>query len=213
MCWTLGHRSTITCAPYGEQDDVFISASYRVDPTSVVYSDHTTSELQGVESIAKTHLCITNTGRSFYWAGYGLKLSFPADCLPPAVEECFLTIQASISGQYQFPGDTTLVSAVFWFKCKPRVTFKQPFTLEIQNCAKPENYSKLRFYCASSSQQKLPYSFQPLEQGVFASHNSYSSVQLDHFSGVTVGQEEDGRRFAVPRYSTSVIASGRNSLI
>ena len=50
---------------------------------------------------------------------------------------------------------------------------------------------KLRFYCASSSQQKLPYSFQPLEQGVFASHSSYSSVQLDHFSGATVGQEED----------------------
>ena len=147
-----------------------------------------------MEAIAETVLRVTNTGRSFHWAGYGLKLSFPADCLPPGVEECLLRIQASLSGQYQLPGDASLVSAVYWFKTKPRITFEKPFTLEIQNCAKPENSSKLRFYRASSSQPELPYSFQPLEGGVFASHSCYGSVQLQQFCGVTVGQEGEGEK-------------------
>ena len=152
------------------------------------------TELRGVEAIAETVLRVTNTGRSFHWAGYGLKLSFPADCLPPGVEECLLRIQASLSGQYQLPGDTSLVSAVYWFKTKPRITFEKPLTLEIQNCAKSENSSKLRFYRASSSQLELPYSFQPLEGGVFASHSCYGSVQLQQFSAYGTVQEGEGEK-------------------
>ena len=81
-----------------------------------------------------------------------------------------------------------LVLHVYWFKGKPSI-FKRPFTLEIQHCANQQNFSKLKFYRATSSEHDVPYTFQPLDHGVFASHSSYGSIQLDQFCGVAVRQK------------------------
>ena len=149
----------------------------------------------GVDILAETKLLVTNESQSFHWAGYGVKFHFPENCLPCGVKHCSLQIQASLSGFYKLPSDTALVSTVYWIKSTPKITFKQPITLEIQSCAKPANVSRLLFLKAHSSPaDKLPYDFLPLESGVFSAHTAYGSIQLDHFCGLAVGQKDTDER-------------------
>ena len=140
---------------------------------------------------------ITSSQQSFIWKGFGLKLNVQQDSLPAGIEECRINIKASIAGQYEFPENLHLVSAVFWLRCEPMCKFTQPLSLEIQQCAKQDNTSKLYFMRALCSQESLPYTFKQLKTG---SHfHQYSILQLKSFSGVAVAQEGSEEREYVAR--------------
>ena len=100
----------------------------------------------------------------------------------------------SLAGQYNFPENCNLVSAIFWLRCEPKCTFERPVTLEIDHCAKRENASKLHFVRAACSQKYLPYTFQKLKEGVFNQHTSYGAIELYRFSGIGVVQEDSTER-------------------
>ena len=130
---------------------------------------------------------VTNSEQSFHWTGYGFKLHIPQDSLPAGVDQCLLHISASIAGQYQFPDNMELVSAVYWVRCDPVCRFQHPLTAELQHCAKMTSSTKLVFLRAFCSQKHLPYTFIKLEElGSFTDQSSYGSLQLDHFSGIAV---------------------------
>ena len=124
---------------------------------------------------------------SYTWHGHGMRLHIPANALKPSASILTMSIQTSLSGQFQLPDDTELVSGVYWVAFPQR--FYQPVTMEVQHCAyleHPDQLSSLFFITARCNQETLPYQFKPLPGGVFSTHSSYGAIELSHFSGVGV---------------------------
>ena len=101
-------------------------------------------------------LIITNAGQYLSWPEFGLSLHIPENSLPEGIDQCSMSIKTRTLGDYKFPKDSHLVSAVYSIKCIPKYRFSEPVTLEIQHCAKPKNTHKLSFVRAirSDSEQK-----------------------------------------------------------
>ena len=140
--------------------------------------------------IAETSVQVTNQAQTFSWAGYGLKLHIPQDALPTGLEECRLLIKVGLSGQFTFPQNTSLVSAVYWLDSEPRGKFSLPLTLEMQHCVKPTHTSRLSFVHAKCSQTQLPYALETVKSGVFSGESVYGSIQLTQFSIVATVCDE-----------------------
>ena len=138
-------------------------------------------------------MVVTNHPQSYAWEGYGLKLHIPEGCLPGGMEKCTINIKASLAGQYEFPENTHLVSAVFWLRCVPKCVFRKRLNLEINHCAKSENVSRLSFVKALCTQEELPYTFQRVG-GKFSQNNSYGMIDLESFSGLGITQDGSDER-------------------
>ena len=160
--------------------------------------------IRGVEVIGMTEFTVPTHGINFEWEGYGLKLSVPDESLPGGVGECRVNIRVSLSGQFQLPEDSDLLSPVFWISapCK----FTKPVTLEIQHCTLREDervLSDLSFVSAMCSQRDLPYRFKQLDGGVFTMHSFYGSIQLNHLSGKgVIGRKTTPRLYCARLYHT-----------
>ena len=133
--------------------------------------------------LAETELTYTGAAESFEWSGHGFRLHFPEHLLPRDLSACVLNVKAAISGQFELPKGTELVSGVYCISspCK----FTSGVTVDIQHCLKAtagRDVSRLSFVIADCSQPGLPYCFKPLDGGVFTGHSSYGSVELSHFS-------------------------------
>ena len=149
-----------------------------------------TWNLRGVEVHGeKTIVIYSSHALLFTWEGFGLKLHIQEGSLPAGMEQCILQIKASLAGQYEFPENSHLVSAIFWLRCETVYKFTKPITVEIQHCAKSENIRNLKFIRAVCSQKQLPYTFKQLPEGNFTSNSSYGVIELNRFSGVGVTQE------------------------
>ena len=153
--------------------------------------------------IEEKEFTVPNQDNPFDWKEYGIRLHFPKDNLLPSVGECRINIRVSLSGQFQLPEDSDLLSPVFWItaSCK----FTQPVTLEIQHCALKDEaiLSQLSFVSAKCSQKDLPYRFKQLDGGMFTRHSSYGSIDLNHFSGIGVtGKKKTPRYYCAHLYHT-----------
>ena len=142
--------------------------------------------------IGETSIFVTNQAQSFQWKGYGLKLHVPQEVLPPGLKHCRLHIKVGLSGEFELPENSSLVSAVYWIDSEPRCKFSKPIRMEIQHCSKSHESSTLSFVRAKCSQEVLPYTFNTLEEGEFSSLDisSHASVHLSHFSLIAVTQKE-----------------------
>ena len=143
--------------------------------------------LRGVDVIGETHFLITSEAQTFHWEGYGLNIHVPQGSLPAGMAECRLDVKAALTGQFEFPGETEPVSAVYWLYSA--VKYSHPLTVEIQHCAKPTIVSGLRFVIAKCNEEEMPYKFKTLQRGVFTPFSSYGSITLSHFSIVGVTSE------------------------
>jgi hypothetical protein len=110
------------------------------------------------------------------------------------MEQCTINIKASIAGQYEFPENSHLVSAIFWFRCDTVQKFTRPITVEIQHCTK-DNHTKLHFIRAVCCQKQLPYTFKQLPGGIFTSHSSNGVIEMNRFSGIGIIQEGGDREY------------------
>ena len=129
------------------------------------------------------------------WEEFGLKLHIDEGSLPAGVHQCSLSIKASLAGQYEFPDNSYLVSAIFWLRCEPMCKFTKPITVEMQHCARRENLAnfKLMFVRAVCSQKQLPYTFKQLG-GDFSNHSFYGVVDVNSFSALAITQEGSEER-------------------
>ena len=153
-------------------------------------------DLRGVEVCGDMTVVVHSSGaQQITWEGFGLKLHIDEGSLPAGIHQCTLTIKASLAGQYEFPDNSYLVSAIFWLRCEPMCKFTKPVTVEMQHCARSENVTnlKLKFVRAVCSQKQLPYSFKELG-GDFTRHSSYGVVEVNGFSGVAITQEGSQER-------------------
>ena len=148
-------------------------------------------DLRGVEVCGEMTVVVHSSGaQQITWEGFGLKLHIDEGSLPAGIDQCTLTIKASLAGQYEFPDNSYLVSAIFWLRCEPMCKFTKPVTVEMQHCARSENVAnlKLKFVRAVCSQKQLPYTFKELG-GDFTRHSSYGVVEVNGFSAVAITQE------------------------
>ena len=158
-------------------------------------------ELQGVDTCGETKFVVTNSAQLFEWKEFGLKIRIREETLPEGVECCTVRIKASLAGQYQFPQNFHLVSAVFWLRCEPICKFAKSITMEMEHCAKSENTSKLSFVRSVCTQEKLPYIFRKLG-GTFTCNTCYGTIEMNGFSGHTIAQEgSDEREYGARIYN------------
>ncbi len=137
-------------------------------------------------------MIVTNSPQTFYWVGYGFKLTIPQGSLPAGVDQCRLDLKASVAGQYQFPDNLQLVSGVIWICPLPLCQFQQQLTVEIQHCVKMTSSTKLSFMGAHCTQERPPYTFKQLEgHGSFTEHSSYGCLSVNNFSSYAIAAEGD----------------------
>ena len=108
----------------------------------------------------------------------------------------FETVEASVvalvGGEFKFPENTVLVSAVY------SVSVSKPLlnslTLEIQHCVdlrgQPGLSQYLKFAIAPADTPSLPYQFRIIEGGEFSSNSRYGSIQRKEFCLVCILGEE-----------------------
>ena len=158
----------------------------------------------GVDVLGETEFTVPTQGDSFEWKGYGLKLHVSEGSLPEGMDGCRIIIRMSLSGHFQLPEDSDLLSPVFWIS--PSCKFTKPVTLEIQHCAFREDeavLSYLSFVSTKWSQRGLPYKFGKVDGGLFTTHSSYGIIQLHHFSGNAVtGRKRTPRSYCAHVYHT-----------
>ena len=119
-----------------------------------------------------------------------------------AEQQCTISLQSSLGGQYKFPENFYLVSAVHWLHCEPQYT--KPVTMTIQHCAKQKNIHRLSFATATGSQGTLPITFRQAH-GNFIGYISDGEINLDCISGriglAVIQEGSDDRNYtAIPFY-------------
>ena len=127
------------------------------------------------------------------WEKYGLRIGVQEESLSSS-ETVEAAVVALVGGQFQFPPNTVLVSAVY------AVSLSKPLLkrlkLEIQHCVdltgRPDLAQYLKFAIAHVSTPSLPYQFSIVEGGEFSSNSGYGSIQRNKFCLVCIlGEEEE----------------------
>uniref|UniRef100_A0A1X7UV64 CARD domain-containing protein n=1 Tax=Amphimedon queenslandica TaxID=400682 RepID=A0A1X7UV64_AMPQE len=125
------------------------------------------------------------------WEKYGLRIGVQEASL-----SCTDTVEAAVvalvGGQFQFPPNTVLVSAVY------AVSLSKPLLkrliLEIQHCValtgRPALSRHLKFAIAPVSIPSLPYQFSIVEGGEFKPDSWYGSIQRKEFCLVAIVGEK-----------------------
>ena len=128
---------------------------------------------------------------SFKWENNGFAIYSPNNSIEH-LTTCVVHIYSSLAGQYIFPSNYQLVSAVYWIHPSPTCKFKKPLTIKIQHCASKAH--RLTFVRASSEQHP-PYRFQiHSKHGIF--NNSYGELNVTGFSAFAITHKgQFGERF------------------
>ena len=121
------------------------------------------------------------------WEEYGLRIGVEEGSLLSS-ETVEAAVVALVGGQFQFPPNTVLVSAVY------AVSLSKPLLkrlkLEIQHCVdltgRPDLAQYLKFAIAPVSTPSLPYQFKLVEGGEFSSNSWYGSIQREKFCLVSI---------------------------
>ena len=125
------------------------------------------------------------------WEKYGLRIGVEEGSLLSS-ETVEAAVVALVGGQFEFPPNTVLVSAVY------AVSLSKPLLkrlkLEIQHCVdltgRPDLAGYLKFAIAPVSTPSLPYQFSIVEGGEFSSNSGYGSIQRKRFCLVCILGEE-----------------------
>ena len=121
------------------------------------------------------------------WEKYGLRIGVQEASLS-STETIEAAVVALVGGQFQFPPNTVLVSAVY------AVSLSKPLLkrliLEIQHCidltGRPALSHYLKFAIAPVNTPRLPYQFSLVEGGEFSSNSWYGSIQRKKFCLVCI---------------------------
>ena len=125
------------------------------------------------------------------WEKYGVRIGVQEGSLS-SFETVEAAVVALVGGEFQFPRNTVLVSAVY------AVSLSKPLLkqliLEIQHCVdltgRPALSRYLKFAIAPVSTPSLPYQFSIVEGGEFSSNSGYGSIQRKKFCLVCILGEE-----------------------
>ena len=153
-------------------------------------------------NIASKKLFLIQGGRPqlLNWERYGLRIGVSGGSLS-FTETAEVAVVALVGGQFVFPKNTVLVSAVY------AVSVSRPLLkalrLEIQHCVDLSRGVKtkyLKFAIAPVSTASLPYHFSIVDGGEFSEGKWYGSINREKFCLVSIvgsltngGEEEEGQ--------------------
>ena len=128
------------------------------------------------------------------WERYGLRIGVSGGSLPSTETTAEVAVVALVGGQFVFPKNTVLVSAVY------AVSVSRPLLkalrLEMQHCvdlSRGVNTKYLKFAIAPMSTPSLPYEFSIVDGGDFSEGKWYGSINREKFCLVSiVGSLTDG---------------------
>ena len=125
------------------------------------------------------------------WERFGLRIGVEEDSLSSS-ETVEVATAALVGGEFKFPKNTVLVSAVYAITVSKRLL--KPLRLEIQHCVDltgRAGLSKyLKFAIAPVSTPSLPYQFRIIEGGEFSCDSRYGSIERKEFCLVCILGEE-----------------------
>uniref|UniRef100_A0A1X7STC0 Uncharacterized protein n=1 Tax=Amphimedon queenslandica TaxID=400682 RepID=A0A1X7STC0_AMPQE len=143
------------------------------------------SDVQVVEK--KLFLIQGDKAQLMNWEKYGLRIGVQEGSLLSS-ETVEVAVVALVGGQFEFPPNTVLVSAVY------AVSLSKPLLkrlkLEIQHCidltGRPDLAKYLKFAIAPMSTPSLPYQFSIIEGGEFSSNGGYGFIERKEFCLVSI---------------------------
>ena len=116
------------------------------------------------------------------WEQFGLRIGIEEDSLLSS-ETVEVATAALVGGQFKFPKNTVLVSAVYAVSVSEPLL--KPLRLEMQHCVdlrgRPGLSQYLKFAIAPVSTPSLPYQFSLVEGGEFNTDSQYGSIQRKEF--------------------------------
>ncbi|XP_019859507.1 PREDICTED: uncharacterized protein LOC109587727 [Amphimedon queenslandica] len=137
-------------------------------------------ELKGVHVAAKNSFLIHGGSiQSVHWEEYGIRITIPQGAVLPS-DTVQITIAALVGGDFIFPEDTELVSAVYAISLSK--SFAKPVKLEIQHCVSIETVSHCKYLSfATAPSDKAPYQFKLVNGGNFVPNGGYGSIYVSEF--------------------------------
>ena len=155
-------------------------------------------DLSDVQVVEKTLFLIQgDKPQRMYWEKYGLRIEVQEESLSSS-ETVEAAVVALVGGQFQFPPNTVLVSAVYAVSLsKPLL---KPLQLEMQHCVdltgRPDLARYLKFAIAPINTHSVPYQFSIVEGGEFKPDSWYGSIKRKRFCLICIlgeeKEEEDG---------------------
>ena len=135
-----------------------------------------------MEVCGETVLEITGSEhQEFSWDDYGFHLSVPEGAVPSDVTVS-LAVKAILSGQFQLPVDTHLVSSIYWVSASH--LFDKKVSVHLEHCAiinSEEEASNYKFIIGRCSQKNLPYKFK-IRDAVFSPKCRLGTITVRQFS-------------------------------
>ena len=123
------------------------------------------------------------------WEEYGLRIGVLEGTLT-STETAEVAVVALVGGQFVFPKNTKVVSAIYAVVVsKPLL---QPLRLDLQHCVnlvRPSQTRHLKFAIAPVNTPSLPYEFSPVEGGEFTVNSYYGSIYRHKFCLVGIVAE------------------------
>ena len=120
------------------------------------------------------------------WEEYGLRIGVLKGTLK-STETAEVAIVALVGGQFVFPKNTKVVSAIYALAVsKPLL---QPLRLDLQHCVNLVRPSQTKFAIAPVNTPSLPYEFSPVEGGKFTVDSYYGSIYRHKFCLVSIVAE------------------------
>ena len=116
------------------------------------------------------------------WERYGLRIGVSEGSLS-SEETAEAAVVALVGGDFKFPDNTVLVSAVYAISVSRRLL--KPLRLEMQHCVsitRRDQTRYIKFAIASIDTPSLPYQFRIVEGGEFSIGSRYGSIDRKEFS-------------------------------
>lgn len=114
------------------------------------------------------------------WKEFGFKLNVPDHA---STKSCKISVKAVISGQFEIPEGTELVSVLYAISCSERLN--KSVTIEIEHCVSLENDEDcqyLSFGIARCYKNTPPYTFEMVDDGIFSPCSKFGKINQSFFS-------------------------------
>ena len=147
-----------------------------------IFYESTIENLRGVKVVGEKLFSINNGASSqlLEWEEYGFRVQVPAGATSGP---CVIAVKAILSGAFEFPEDSQLVSALYAISVSRKLD--RPVSVEIEHCVELENEQDckyMRFGIAMCNQEALPYTFETLDDGTFIPLSKFGKVLRSSFS-------------------------------
>ena len=140
-------------------------------------------DLSGVEvAETKIHQFQGDGSQLLNWEEYGIKIDVAERSLLEA-ETVEVGVKALVGGEFKFPENTVLVSAVYAVSISKLLL--KPLRIKMEHCVdltgRPDLAKHLKFAIAPTDAPHLPYQFFQLEKGVFDCDSCYGTISRYKF--------------------------------